>query len=566
MKTRLAVASVLTLLAVSTAPTLTLARPPTLDSIFPAGGRRGETVQVKATGSFERWPIGVATAHDSPGIEVTALPEKGSLSIRVAADARVGVHWFRLHDEEGATALRPFLVGTLPEVTEVEPNDDPLKPQAIPAAGVTVNGKLGRNGDVDGFAVTLKKGQTLVAAIEANRRLGSPMDGLLEVLNADGFVLGQNDDGPDRDPLLVFEAPADATYIVRVFAFPAEPDQRIGFSGGDLYCYRLTLTTGGFLDHVYPLSVAGDGESHVEAVGWNIDESTRALRVPVEAGAGPSERITVDHPRLANSGEVRIEAHRVSVEVEPNPKDHPQDLSVPATVSGRIEPARDRDAYQFAARKGESWSIRVESRSLGQPLDPTLRVLDASNKVLAEMDDPGGGRRRSTGRDPELTFSVPADGQYRIIVGDVNDEGSFRHAYRLTVSKPDADFRVTLAADRFALKPGTPLKIPVTVERDNGFDRPIEVNAAGLPDGVSAAGVTSAPTGSSAKSVTLELTSTGGPWSGPIGIVGRVAGGGDLLPRSKTATATLAGPNSATDRIWLTVLKPAAPKPEEKKK
>src|SRR5262249_51801573 len=158
----------------------------------------------------------------------------------------------------------------------------------------------------------------------------------------------------------------------------------------------------------------------------------------------PVGRVTVDDPRLANAGEVRIETHPVGVEVEPNPPDHPQEISVPVTVSGRIEPARDRDAYQFTARKGESWLIRVESRSLGYPLDPTLRVLDTSNKVLAEMDDPGGGRRRSTARDPELTFSVPADGPYRIVVGDLNGEGSLRHAYRLTISAPTADFHVTL--------------------------------------------------------------------------------------------------------------------------
>src|SRR5207249_3560288 len=130
---------------------------------------------------------------------------------------------------------------------ESEPNDDPTRPQRIETPRVTVNGKLGRTGDVDGFAVPLKKGQTLVAALEANRRLGAPLDGLLQVVSSQGFVLAENDDAPDRDPLLAFEAPADGTYLVRTFAFPAEPDARIGFAGGDAFVYRLTLTTQGFL-------------------------------------------------------------------------------------------------------------------------------------------------------------------------------------------------------------------------------------------------------------------------------------------------------------------------------
>ena len=158
------------------------AKPPTLDSLFPPGGQRGQTVAVTAAGSFGQWPVKVWT--DDEGLEVRPLTEKGKLSIAVAPGARVGVHWLRLFDDEGATALRPFLVGTLPEVVETEPNDDPTRPQQLETACVTVNGKLGQSGDVDGFAVPLQKGQTLVAALEANRRLGSPLDGLLQVVSA----------------------------------------------------------------------------------------------------------------------------------------------------------------------------------------------------------------------------------------------------------------------------------------------------------------------------------------------------------------------------------------------
>ena len=274
MRTERGAASLVLLLA-WTVPAA--AKPPTLDSLFPPGGQRGQTVAVTAAGSFSQWPVKAWT--DDEGLEVRPLPEKGKLSIAVASDARVGVHWLRLFDDEGATALRPFLVGTLPEVVETEPNDDPTRPQRLETACVTVNGKLGQSGDVDGFAVPLQKGQTLVAALEANRRLGSPLDGLLQVVSAAGFVLDENDDAPDRDPLLVFKAPADGTYIVRAFAFPSVPDSQIGFAGGDAFVYRLTLTTQGFVDHLYPLAVPRAAPGRVEAVGWNIDESARWLEV-----------------------------------------------------------------------------------------------------------------------------------------------------------------------------------------------------------------------------------------------------------------------------------------------
>ena len=119
--------------------------------------------------------------------------------------------------------LRPFIAGTLPEVMEKEPNDDFKKPHALDGSCV-VNGKLEKVGDVDCFAVTLKKGQTLVASLEAHNTLRSPMDAMLQVLSADGFVLEENNDFHGLDPQLAFTAKKDGTYIARVYAFPAQPD------------------------------------------------------------------------------------------------------------------------------------------------------------------------------------------------------------------------------------------------------------------------------------------------------------------------------------------------------
>jgi hypothetical protein len=118
---------------------------------------------------------------------------------------------------------------------------------------------------------------------------------------------------------------------------------------------------------------------------------------------------------------------------------------------------------------------------------------------------------------------------------------------------PAPDFALTVAADRFALTPDKPLKIPVTVVRDDGFSGKIDVEAVGLPEGLVATQVTSLPTGPSAKTVTLGLCAHEGLWSGPIRIVGRVHEG-DLKP--KAASNAPAGQSAATEHLWLTVLKP----------
>jgi hypothetical protein len=163
--------------------------PPKLDYLFPAGAQRGTTVEITAAGTFERWPVKAYV--EGNGVELKPAKTSGKLTVTVAKDAEPGVYWIRLYDAEGATIARPFIVGTLPEVMEQEPNDDPKKPQVLDKSQVVVNGRLDKPGDVDTFAVKLTKGQTLVASLEAYRTLRSPMDGVLQILSADGFVLEQ---------------------------------------------------------------------------------------------------------------------------------------------------------------------------------------------------------------------------------------------------------------------------------------------------------------------------------------------------------------------------------------
>src|SRR4051812_27004785 len=218
-----------------------LAAPPTLTHLYPAGGKQGTTVTVTLGGTFDRWPVGAWVS--GKGVEAKAAKQKGQLTLTIAADATPGPRWLRVYDGQGASPMRRFVVGVLPEVMEKEPNDDASKPQAITGDAV-VNGRLEKAGDVDCYSVKLKKGQTLVASVLANRELGSPMDGGLQVVSEKGFGLAQNNDHAGLDPQVTYEAPEDGTYVVRLFAFPAVPDASVRFAGGERFIYRLTLTAG----------------------------------------------------------------------------------------------------------------------------------------------------------------------------------------------------------------------------------------------------------------------------------------------------------------------------------
>lgn len=503
------------------------AAPPKVDYFFPAGGQRGTTVSVTATGTFERWPVKAWTG--AKGVEIKPGKTKGELAITLAPDAEVGPCWIRLHDDQGAAVARPFFVGGLPEVLEKEPNDDPKKPQMLGQSSV-VNGRLEKPGDVDTFAISLKKGQTLVASLEAHRTLRSPMDGVLQVLSDAGFVLEQNDDYHGLDPQIAFVAPRDGTYLVRVFAFPDKADASIRFAGKETFVYRLTMTTGPYVEYVYPLSVTRDAPASVELVGWNISD---AMRIFSFKSAGPERVFRIAPAQVSEALSVQVEGHATFVKSKAT-REAPQEIPIPATVTGRLDRKGDVDVYQFSAKKGQKFPFRIESRTLGFPLDPVLRVTDGAGKSLAQA------QAKAIGADPTLDFTATADGVYRVEVRDLFSDGSFRHVYRLHAGPAPGDFELKVTDDRFTLAGGKTLEIPVTVTRLGGFKQEITLGVEGLPKDVTMT--------TTAKGITLQAKGPSSAFGGPLRIVGTSKDG-----TTRFARATIAELARPTEDLWITV-------------
>jgi hypothetical protein len=556
------------------------AAPPKLNYLFPSGGQRGQTVAVLASGEFANWPV--QTWSDRPGLAIACEKDKGKLSIVIAADAGAGTYWLRLSDGEGATSLRPFIVGTLPEALENEPNDAPTGPQSVEAQAV-VHGKLAKNGDVDGYRLHLNQGETLVADLVAHSLLGSPMDAVLQVCElidrpdatsqkprTEAFVLAQNHDARGLDPQLAFTAPRAGRYLVRVFAFPSEPNSSINFSGGDNYVYRLTLTTGGFVDHALPLSLGREG-GQVQLAGWNIPPDLQTIGLQAVDPADMQNSLTwLFHPELAGAAGIARDRGAGVVASDAASPESPQDVSLPVVISGRLEAAGDRDAFTLSAAKGNKLQLKVESRSLGFPVDPLLMVLDEAGQTVAEQDDQG-----RDGRDPELAFTAPADGRYRVVISDLAGRGGLRMVYRLTMSPPTPDFSLALAADSFILESGKPLEIPVSALARDGFREKIEIRAFDLPPGVIAEPVTFEPSsdapgnsGSRGRGRRGGASDAGGPTAklvikaepgaiqpggGPIRIEGRTLGDSPPVRIAHfPLNLPLTGRHSA---VWLTVRK-----------
>jgi hypothetical protein len=512
-------------------PSSVLAAPPALTHLYPAGAQRGTSVDITATGTLDAttklWASGT-------GVLVEATKTQGKYKVTVAKDAVPGVYWLRAHNAEGASGLRPFVVGTLPEVMEKEPNDDFKKPHALEGSCV-VNGKLEKNGDVDCFAVQLKKGQTLVASLEAHNVLRSPMDGMLQILSSDGFVLEENNDFHGLDPQIAFTAKKDGTYIARVYAFPAQPDASIRYFGSDACIYRLTLTTGAFADFAPPLAVGPDAKE-VEAEGWNLTPETKKLTLaPLD-----DHFATAFGPDVANTVRVRREPHPAHTKI-----DGP--FAPPFCVGRTINRPGDETLFGVNVKKGQVATIQAESRAFGLAVNPVVRVIGPDAKVLSRAEP------NKLNNDTALTFTFPNDGAYTIGVSDLYRGFGPRHAFLLRVLT-EPDYELTVTTDRFALAPGKPTPVPVKVNRLRGFTKPVEVLAEGMPEGVKVE--VTALAKPDPNTITLSLTAER-PVSGAFRIVGTVK---DEPKLTRTARAPLTEFENTTTELWLA---PTTPQPKK---
>jgi len=104
-----------------------------------------------------------------------------------------------------------------------------------------------------------------------------------------------------------------------------------------------------------------------------------------------------------------------------------QSLKLPVAVDGKSEDL-SFDYYAFKAKKGQRVSIDVVANRLGSPLDPVVRLLDATGKELAYCDDDP-----ASGSDSRISFTSPATGRYILELRDIGYQGGSKYRYRLRI-------------------------------------------------------------------------------------------------------------------------------------
>ncbi len=144
----------------------------------------------------------------------------------------------RLNVPGGETNPVSILVSRHPQLVERSgvPSASSVTGEATPInlpAGI--NGRLSRDDEADRYTFAARKGSAYRFEVFA-RRLGSPMDAVLEVYDSQGKPLAEADDGDlfrGKDSRLTWTAPADGQYLIAV--------RDLHGRGGQRFVYHLEV-------------------------------------------------------------------------------------------------------------------------------------------------------------------------------------------------------------------------------------------------------------------------------------------------------------------------------------
>lgn len=486
---------------------------PEIGYMYPAGGQAGTTVEV-TLGGYDWTPDTQLFVHD-PRIKLELigplspvlvpepphwfgfkargpawpLPREVKARLTIPAEVPPGPVRWQVANANGASPPATFQVGAAPEIVE-----DPKRKtaQVLPALPVTVCGQICRIEEIDRYEFKVPRAGPVTIQVVA-RQLNSPLHAMLKVDDAQGRVILDAADTEGRDLSLTMIAEANTPYEISL--------HDLDFAGDRSYVYRLALTPAPHISASY-VAAGVRGKTHpVDFVGIGLATGTNALETVVREVTFPSDPSIESFPYVLETPWGASPPHMLGVSDldetrQPPSKESP--LAAPAGRTSHIDTRFGVDQHIVSLKQGETWNIAAHARSINSPLDLELTIFGPGNKQLASADDATGTT------DPEILFTVPTDGEYRLVVSDRSGKSGTRAAnYRISIERPREDFSVTMPT-QLAIPLGAQTKLTIKATRLGGFKGPIPLALGQLPEGVTVPPDLAIPEG--ANELAIDLT------------------------------------------------------------
>ena len=511
----------------------------TIEDIEHAGGANGYNYRIYAgalpyvAGIF---PLGVPGGSTST-VTATGVNLGGTRELKVVGDpsALVG----RTIPVAVSTPAGPPLnrkavaLGNYPEVLEFEPNSDAAVAQKI-AIPATVNGRIWTapsteaaasrstaRVDEDVFAFTARKGQKLVFDVTA-QQLGSPLDSILEILDANGRVVPRalvrclarteialNDPDSNRrgirlltwNELAINDHLLIGDELLQVAAMPTHPDDDLQLKSfrGVREPLLDTSTRNHFVgEPVYKVEIHPVG-ARLEPNGMPVFQIDYVSDDGGTRFGGKDSRLHFEAPadgdyfvRLRDVRGMEGErfAYRLTVR-EPAP-----DFDITFDPKSFTVPRGGRVSVTVTAerRDGFDGPIDVELRDLPLGLTATSgRITSgAATAVLmvAAAEDASLTGHKQALRSMAGTMDVPGVAALKVVGRaeidgkTVTRESETLEPLSVVALGPKPDLVVTTEARRIELAPGGQVALTINVERHNGFTARVPISVMNLPHGV----------------------------------------------------------------------------------
>ena len=511
---------------------------PYITGVFPLGVRAGETEEVSVQG---------VNLGDVRQVKVEAPKSAmgwSTIPLAIRNGAVVSLNAAKL------------AVGNEPEVLEQEPNSTTAQAQAI-SLPVTINGHIAGAGEASGkpdedyFRFRAGKGERLGIDV-ASSRLGSPLDSVIEILDAQGnpipratirclnqttTTLSDKDSRTTGIRLVSTSGLHEGDYLMvgdelnRLQFIPDQPDAdstlegmnglRVAYVGTspDVHAVNTPVYKAQILPPDAEFPANGLPVFHLT---WRNDDGGPGYGADSKLDfVAPADGEYLLHLKDVRGMEGRDFAYRLTVRdaspdyqlnAEPTNPNIPRGGSVPVTVS--VTQIRDYEGPIEVDVKGLPQGVTANPATIPPGQKSTVIVLSAATDASIEA------------KPAPIEFVGRANIDGHDLVRIANTDSDDNPKLQLASVIPPPDVIVTTEAKEVAIEPGKEVTVTLHIERQNGFKGRVPCFVQNLPPGVEVVNVglngvlvTEAQT---SRTFTLHAEDWAKPIEQPIYVVGQV--------------------------------------------
>ncbi|HXG12045.1 MAG TPA: c-type cytochrome domain-containing protein [Gemmataceae bacterium] len=452
---------------------------PVVTAVFPLGLQRGTETEIQ--------------------VEGVNLAGVRSVRVKAPADAQPGTRLpVSISTPQGAPLGNPsVVVGEFAEVVRGNPGG--MMP-VVPVPG-TANGRIDQPGTSETWRFRATKGQRLIIEVNA-RRLGSPLDSVIEILDAQGqpvpravlrclartyVTFRDHDSATPKIRLEAWNELAVNDYVLvggellRIKELPPHPD-------ADCLFFNVAGQRVGFLDTtpthhsmgvpMYKVSIHPPGSTFppngfpVFALNYRNDDGG--------PGYGKDSRLFFDPPadgeyqvRIADARAAGGSSYAYRLTIRPPRPDFKVSFSPTAPVVWRGGAVPVNVTVERLDGFNGRVDVRLENVPMGCSAPATNVLPDENTTALAFWADPDA-RGPSEGPPLKLVARAVIDGK----------EAVREATGGLPKVVEPGEILCTTEQSEVTLRPGGTTRLTVTIERRNGFTGRVPLDVRGLPHGV----------------------------------------------------------------------------------